>query len=335
VERDTFQTVWRRILEDVRIVEEEPAGTSATRAIERRLSEYVDVQSTGPGEVRQILQYASQEDWQLVLVFDEFDRLNDAERSLFADLIKDLSDNTVSTTLILVGVAPNVVGLIREHASIDRCLTQILLQRMTPDELRDILDRALAALGMTMSEDAKRLVVFLSQGLPHFTHLIGQESTYEAISNSRDEVEVADVCGGISQAIEKSQQSVREDYYNATRGQRTGTLFPQVLLACALAKTDELGFFVSADVRSPLCLITKREYDIPNFSQHLDKFSSDASRGPVLEKTGSSRRFKFRFRNPLLQPFVIMKGLHDGAFAGELSEILKGKRPKGGLFDID
>ncbi len=41
----------------------------------------------------------------------------------------------------------------------------------------------------------------------------------------------------------------------------------------------------------------------------LDKFSSDSDRGPVLEKSGTARRFRFRFVNPLLQPYVIMKGI--------------------------
>jgi hypothetical protein len=31
-----------------------------------------------------------------------------------------------------------------------------------------------------------------------------------------------------------------------------------------------------------------------------------------LERTGIPRRFRFRFRNPLLQPFVIMRGLANG-----------------------
>ena len=52
----------------------------------------------------------------------------------------------------------------------------------------------------------------------------------------------------------------------------------------------------------------KKRYEIAAFSRHLADFCSD-DRGPVLERTGVPRRYRFRFRNPLLQPFVIMKGL--------------------------
>lgn len=326
-DKDTFVKVWRRILDDVRIVEENVAESGAPNNSERRLSDYVDIKETGPGEIRQVIQYASQEDWQMMLVFDEFNELPEVERNLFASLIKDLSDNSVSTTLVLVGVARDVLSLVKEHASIDRCMTQILMPRMTPEELYEVLSRAMNALDMRMSEDAQQIIVFLSQGIPHVTHLLGQESTYRAIAESRREITLKDVVLGISDALEKTQQSVRNSYHIATRGQRSGTLYPQVLLACALAETDELGFFGSADVRGPLCEITQKDYDIPNFSQHLDKLSSDPSRGPVLEKVGSTRRFKFRFRDPLLQPFVIMKGLQEGVVTGELRALLEEKLP--------
>ena len=98
-----------------------------------------------------------------------------------------------------------------------------------------------------------------------------------------------------------------------------------MLLACALAQVDENGFFVSADVRGPLNIITGRNYDIPNFSQHLDKFSADSTRGPVLEKSGTTRRFRFRFKNPLLQPYVIMRGLAENRIQQDLLKSLSDK----------
>jgi len=50
-----------------------------------------------------------------------------------------------------------------------------------------------------------------------------------------------------------------------------------------------------------------KPYDIPAFAQHLNDLS-ESGRGPVLQKKGSTRRFRYRFINPLLQPYVIMKG---------------------------
>lgn len=122
--------------------------------------------------------------------------------------------------------------------------------------------------------------------------------------------------------MDNAQQSIRNSYQQATTSPRKDTLFKQVLLACAVADVDALGYFASSDVREPLTKIMGKHYDIPNFSQHLDKFSSE-DRGNVLAKTGKQRRFRFRFNNPLLQPFVIMRGMADGMLKEDLMDVLK------------
>ena len=96
----------------------------------------------------------------------------------------------------------------------------------------------------------------------------------------------------------RAQESVVSAYHRATFSTRE-TLYRQVLLACALAPGDDLGYFASGDVRRPLSAIMGRPYDIPAFSQHLNELS-EGSRGPVLQKAGTSRKFRFRFINPLL-----------------------------------
>jgi hypothetical protein len=58
-------------------------------------------------------------------------------------------------------------------------------------------------------------------------------------------------------------------------------------------------------------------------------FFLDASR-PVLEKAGTSRRFRCSFKNPLLQPYIIMRGLADTMLEGELLELLRAKHQNHG-----
>ncbi len=57
--------------------------------------------------------------------------------------------------------------------------------------------------------------------------------------------------------------------------------------------------------------IMGKPYGIPAFAPHLDAFTS-ASRGAVLKKEGVRRRFTYRFRNPLLQPFAILAAIAEG-----------------------
>jgi len=88
-------------------------------------------------------------------------------------------------------------------------------------------------------------------------------------------------------------------------------LYVQVLLACALATCDDFGYFAAADVRRPMSLIMKRLYEIPSFSRHLTAFCRP-ERGAVLQQIGEKYQRRFRFRNPLMQPYVVLKGVADG-----------------------
>jgi len=85
-----------------------------------------------------------------------------------------------------------------------------------------------------------------------------------------------------------------------------------VLLASALASEDEFGFFSAADVRERLATITGKEHPTGSFAQHLDELT-EPDRGAVLQKRGAPRRFRYRFVNPLLQPYVVMRGLSEGS----------------------
>lgn len=322
-EKDTFAKVWERAFLEVRIIVEGPdaGGEGGIEAEEYRLSQYIpDGQSLQPADIRQYLTMKCGSDFQLVVVFDEFDRLPASERIAFCDTIKDLSDNSVDATIVLVGVARDVVDLIAEHESVSRCMPQVHMQPMDRKELREIIETARAMVKFTINPDAVNLILNLSQGYPHYTHLIGQESFRIALKGRRKSVTAKDVSDAVAVALDQTHETVSEEYLRAAEGQRKNTLHPQVLLACALARADELGYFRSTDVRGPLQRITNEDYDIPNFSGHLHQLSTDATRGPVLERRGSPRRYKYRFRNPLLRPFIIMKGLKDGVIDGTLLE---------------
>jgi hypothetical protein len=132
-----------------------------------------------------------------------------------------------------------------------------------------------------------------------------------AIDNKRRRVEVGDVTAALPRAIAKTQQSILSDYVRATTSPRKESLYPQVLLSCALARKDELGFFAPADIRSPMTAIMRKRYEIPSFIRHLNDFAL-AERGAVLRKVGPPRRYRLRFNNPLMQPYVVMQGLASG-----------------------
>jgi Cdc6-like AAA superfamily ATPase len=320
---DDFSSVWRKALGEIGL-------TTARQAL--GFGEHVDqtteplskllASEVTPHAVQGALKQASRQR-PVAIVFDEFDRFQDADgRVLFADTIKALSDRVVSSTLVLVGVADSVGELIREHRSVERALVQIQMPRMSASELAEIATNGVTAARMTITRAAVARITALSQGLPHYTHLLTQLAAQAALAERRADIGVRDVDAAVNRAIDRAQQSIVEAYREAVTG-RPGTIYPQVLLACALAEEDEFGFFVSSDVREPLSKILHKPSRTSAFARHLEELSSE-SRGAVLQRSsGGGGAARYRFVNPLLQPYVAMRGISEGVV--RVSELQPGR----------
>jgi hypothetical protein len=192
---------------------------------------------------------------------------------------------------------------------------------MSSRELREIIERALAIARMTIQDEALEVITEISQGLPHFTHLIGQSAARAAIDQGEKEISVRHVDTALSILVDKTYETIIDDYRTAVFSHRE-TLYPQVLLAAAMAETDEQGFFAAADLVTPLSRIARKPYDIPAFSRHLHALAHK-DRGPTLQRKGVEHRFRFRFANPLLQPYVLMKGLTEKLISSR--DLLEGR----------
>jgi Cdc6-like AAA superfamily ATPase len=247
-----------------------------------------------------------------LIVIDEFDRIRDQEtKSLFADTIKLLSDEPTKATILMVGVADAIDGLIADHKSIGRALRQVQMPRMTTHELEGIITTGAKAIELEVSQDQLHQIASLSEGLPYYTHALGLYAAQRAIENDRDRLADSDVEEAKSISVRKAQRTLITSYNTATRSAHQDVLFDKVLLACALAEKDELGMFAARDVAGPLSMVMETTYDIPAFARHLKQFSGP-ERGNILQRHGEQRRFFYRFDDPMMQPYVILKGLADG-----------------------
>jgi Cdc6-like AAA superfamily ATPase len=290
---DHFVDIWKRIFREI------PSLSKAE----------VDFDNLNPDDIRFALK--SNLIGKVVIVIDEFDRIeNPQSRILFADTIKALSDHSIDMTLILVGVADSVTDLIKDHASIGRCLFQIKLPRLSMVELRQIITHRLALIDMSINPDVVEFIAFISQGFPFFTHLIGLHITQAAIEVGSNEVTLDQLNIGINRSIEVNQHSLLQVYTLATSSARQ-TIYSKVLLACSLAHTDDLGFFAPVDVKKPFSIIINKTCTTSNYSRNLTDLCS-SSRGEILSKVGTSRSFRYRFSNAMMQPYVLMAGLSSG-----------------------
>lgn len=314
---DTFSTIWKKLFDEITWNDARPSiGLIPNGQKPQPLREAFGLLDTlSVDDVRRTLVRLPGS----VFIVDEFDRAAEECSQEFTDLMKALSDLAVDCTVILVGVSDTVDGLIKNHASITRALVQILLPRMESKELREILTKAENALNVLFVEDAATLMVRISQGLPHYTHLVGLHAVRKAVARLSAHVTRSDVFAALKEAVAQAQQSVTEKHSKATHSAHKDALYKQVLLACALTaahSTDALGYFNPAAVARPLSIVLGRGVEIAAFNHHLSEFCQP-KRGEVLERTGQPRAYRFRFHDPLLVPFIFMDAVNSGLISAD------------------
>lgn len=297
----TFVEIWREILKQLPV----------SRGDE--VLDLSDLLSDNPTseEIRGIL---TQLDNPAIIVIDEFDRVEQDVATQMSDTIKTISDRAMPVTLMVVGVASALNELIEEHQSVVRNLVQVEMQRMSEAELLETIEKGLAKAELTMPQPIRRRIATLSQGLPHNTHLLSKMAALAAVGDDRTEINEDDYRQAIRDAVADKTESLGRVYKTATYSPKEN-IFDQVLLACALA-ADRQGVFSAKDIRGPLSSIGKKQYEIQAYIRHLDKFSTE-SRGNVLRKGGVKRRFQYSFVEPLMQPYVILRGLSEGLVTEE------------------
>jgi Cdc6-like AAA superfamily ATPase len=247
-----------------------------------------------------------------IIIIDELDKVEDQNviRKL-SDTIKTLSDNRIETTLILVGVGDSIEQLLGEHPSIERNIVQVPMRRMAKSELLEIIDKGLNKCGeLTIEIAAKERITDYSQGLPFYTHMLARESALHAVRSDRTNITMSDLDEAIKEAVDSQLETNLTSYNKAVSAPR-GKNFKPVLLACALAKKNEQQWFYARDVMKPVQLITSTPYDVPAFAKHLKAFCEE-NRGCILERRGPPRKVQYRFVKPLMEPYVVLRGLADG-----------------------
>ena len=304
---DDYSSLMHKLMQEIIITQQtRNAGFGNGFTIESNPLSYNLPDAVRPNDVRLLLQAI---DANSLLIFDEFDRITDQDTvRLMSDTIKTLSDRAVPATIMLVGVSDNVDGLLREHRSIERCLAQVRMPRMTTDELTEIIDTGLNQVDMTMDDSAQWYIPAVAQGYPHYAHLLALAATRRTVRQSRDCVVRDDIDAAIDDALDNTEHSIQESYLKAVYSPNSTALYVPVLLACALADSDDLNYFNAQSIRDPLSQIMGKTYAIPSFARHLDAFCGQ-ERGAILIKEGRRRNYRYRFTVPLLRPYVLLQGI--------------------------
>ena len=312
---DDFDSIWRKFFKDIRFtISDEDGDVSVIDLYPGKIT---------PDDVLREMKFFSVNDIP-IFVIDEFNEIDDdgTTSRLMANTLKTLSDEGVAATIVVVGVGDNVTQLFADHASIERCTEEVLMPRMSRPELGDIIDKRVSQLGMEIEGDARWKIIILSRGLPTYVHRLGKHAALAAVDDLRRTITEQDVDKSISDILSGSLRSLRDKYEAATVSNQPGNLFKEILLACALARADDNGYFTPAAVRDPLEKILGRPMQIAQYQNHLGDWHTK-KRGEILQRTGEPRAYRFRFVEPAMQPYVLMKGIADGMVTDEAKAILR------------
>lgn len=306
----SFDSIWRDVFSGMGTASE-PVGFSAGSTPED--FKPIDIAEFEFSSPNAVLDFVSWIGTHVVVIIDEFDRVQDSEvRSQVAETIKLLADRNSNATVVVVGVANDVTKLIEAHASVSRNLEEIHVDRLRRSELIEIIEGGFQSVGMSWQDDVTGIAADLCHGYPYYAHLIGRSLGLVAVDTSRMKVVLSDVGKAIDAVLAGSAQTLASSYERAVRSPRKDSRFRQVLLACAVADKDSQGEFAAADVRRPIRKILDRsDFDISNYQPHLAKFITE-DRGPILLRSGGARTYRYRFADPAMVPYVTLKGINDG-----------------------
>lgn len=239
------------------------------------------------------------EDVHGLLVIDEADAIsNTSDRRKIAELIKLLSDANSPFKVMVVGIAATGAELTAAHPSVQRCLRETKLERMSNEELRLILEDGARTVDLYFSQEVREEIVALSAGYPHFTHLIALKCAELAVMDGRTKIEMDNMAYALTLAVRDAEGSLKEAYDAATRSFNTD-MYRHIIMA---ASSFTLIEFNAADLRGAIQRETGEPISQASLNNYLQRLVSDDG-STIFTRTAKG---VYRFTDPRMTSYVRM-----------------------------
>jgi uncharacterized protein len=190
-------------------------GTSAKNTTSERAKKLDSANAAVAG----LAEVVSHRGGRCVVVIDEFENLAaDSDRKLFAELIKQISDRNTPIGLIFCGIGRSLDKLLAGHSSSHRYLEEIKLERLSFSGRWEIIDKAAEALGVSINPDSRFRLAAISDGFPHFVHLVAHKLFWETFSDADEIQEISPeiYVRAVKSALKSTEAHLRNAYDLAT-----------------------------------------------------------------------------------------------------------------------
>lgn len=184
---------------------------------------------------------ASKKSGKVVIVVDELERLEShAERLKLSEFIKNLPELRENVRFIFCGIASDIDELLASHPSAGRILEAIQLDRLHHSDRWKIITTVSELLGITVDREFLIRISQISDGFPHYVHLIGEAMFWDMFDdpNTISECNLAHFRAGIRGAIERTHAVLRNQYDKATMKTRNTEDYEEALWSLADGTSD-------------------------------------------------------------------------------------------------
>lgn len=163
-------------------------------------------------QIIDVISFFKKVNFPFLIILDEADLIirNSTSIGKFSDTIKAFSDQLPNIKLLIVGIAKNSSELIGEHASLERCLVEVNIDRMSEKDLIDILDGGLFKIDMRADEAVKKNLVLFAHGFPYFIHLLSLYAVEDAIGLNYKLLVEKNFQNAVIRALNNMQENLRK-----------------------------------------------------------------------------------------------------------------------------
>lgn len=157
---------------------------------------------------------------QPVVLLDEFDLIKSPqEQGLFAGFVKQIADQRINIRFFFCGIADSIDQFFGSHESTYRYFFTVKLDRLDISPRLEIIDLAARALSIHVDDNTTRRIARISDGFPHFIHLVCEKLFWTVYNDPRSDMRATPdhYETAVSEAVEDIQPYLRGPYEKATR----------------------------------------------------------------------------------------------------------------------
>ncbi|MHC9512092.1 nSTAND1 domain-containing NTPase [Kangiella sp. M94] len=236
-----------------------------------------------------------------IFLLDEIDVIKKEEKWKVAELVKQLSDEGSQLKFLIVGIAETSSELTHGHKSVQRCLKETPLKKLSNQEVEQIVLEGSKKLGLVFAQSAIRKIVKVSAGYAHFAHLLALKSSENAIAESRNEISLGHIQRATDDACGDAEGALRTTYNEAVRSSNTEE-FKKILIAASSIKEDE---FNASNLRKAYSILWGGEISQGWLNNYLQKIVSE-DKETILRRLAKG---VYKFNDPRMPSFIRLANL--------------------------